>query len=323
MTLGRSYLDAQLDCLRQSLFALAELSRDSHMGLQLAARLQDVASKLAGPASPQVSLARPIQLLDLTSHAKNTLGLLAAAGYLAEGAAPQLAATLDEVEDVAGKELRREVSARVYGLYVIIDPEVTGGRDPLEVARGALKGGARVVQLRDKLREKGHILKLARALGETCGQYNALLIINDHPDLAAVAGADGVHVGQGDMPVGEVRRVLGPGQIIGRSNHLVEEAVESAAHGTDHVALGNIYPTSTKASIRARAPTGAEEIRKLKGAVKVPVVAIGGINEGNIGPVVEAGADAICVVSAVGLAPDPEDASRRLVEAIHTTGGKA
>ena len=222
-----------------------------------------------------------------------------------------------------GKAMRAELNARLYGLYVIIDPEVTGGRDAAEVAEAALKGGARIIQLRDKAREKGAIVSLARRLKELCARHEALLIVNDHPDVAVVSEADGVHLGQGDMSVADARSVLRPGQIIGRSNHTVEESVESERLGADHVALGNVYPTGTKASIRGRAPTGTDVISTLKSKVKAPVVAIGGINAGNIGPVVEAGADAICVASAVGLAPDPEEAARRLVDLIRRSGGMA
>ncbi len=235
----------------------------------------------------------------------------------------RLRSALDDLEGEAGKELRRGPGARVYGLYVIIDPEVTGGRDPLEVARGALRGGARMLQMRDKLRDKGQTLPLARAMKELCAEYNALLIVNDHADLAAVVDADGLHVGQGDLPVAEARRILRPQQIIGRSNHLFEEALESQAQGADHVAVGAVYGTTTKASIRRRAPIGPDAVRRVKEVVNVPVVAIGGINEENVEPVVKAGADAICVTSAVGLARDPEEASRRLVERILRAGGRA
>ena len=231
--------------------------------------------------------------------------------------------TLEVVEAEAGTVLRREVTNRVYGLYFIVDPEVTDGRDPIAVAAGALKGGAMIIQLRDKLRDKGQSLSTARALKELCEEYDSLFIVNDHADLAAIVDADGLHVGQGDLPVEEARRVLKPQQIIGRSNYLPKEALESQAQEADYVALGNVYATSTKASISSRPATGPESLRKAKEGLTVPLVAIGGINEDNVGPVVAAGADAICVSSAVGLAPDPEEASRRLVERIREAGGRA
>jgi len=208
----------------------------------------------------------------------------------------------------------------VYGIYFILDPQVTGRRDPLVVARGALQGGARVIQLRDKIREKGIQLPLAHTLLELCQEYNALLIINDHADLAVAVGAGGLHVGQRDLPVAEARMVLYPWQLVGRSNNTVEEATLSEAQEADHVAVGPIYPTTTKDT--GKPLVRLETLRQVKEKVSVPVVAIGGINESNIGPVVLAGADAVCVASAVGLAVDPLEATRRLVSAMADAGGK-
>ena len=224
------------------------------------------------------------------------------------------------MEAESATQCRARLRERMYGLYVILDPQVTGGRPPLEVARGALQGGARVLQLRDKLRDKGQQLVLARALQGLCQEYEALLIINDHADLAFAVGADGLHVGQSDLPVAEARTVLHPWQLIGRSNNTVEEAIESEAQGADHVAVGPMYPTTTKET--GKPPVGRETLLRVKERVAVPVVAIGGINEENVAPVVEAGADAVCVTSAVGLAADPSEAARSLVEAIASAGGR-
>ena len=218
---------------------------------------------------------------------------------------------------------RQETSERVYGLYVIIDPEVTKGRDPLDVTRQALKGGARTIQLRDKIDDKGLMVRLAREMADVCREYEALFIVNDHADVALVVEADGLHLGQKDMTASDARMVLKPEQIIGRSNYRVTEAEESAAAGVDYVAIGNVYSTSTKPSISSRTPVGSEAIRRAKEAVDVPIVAIGGINYGNVEPVVRAGANAICVSSAVGLSEDPEGASRRLVDSIMKAGGRA
>ena len=320
MTLERDHLSLQLDWLKQSLLTLSDLAGAIPVDLKLAATIRERASQISPAPPKQGGQAGLRQILDLLPRVRASFSLIEVED---DGTATDLHSNLNELELEVGRHLRLEQSARVYGLYVIIDPEVTGGRPPLQVTRGALRGGAKMVQLRDKLSEKGHTLALARSMKDLCDEYDALLIINDHPDLAALTEAGGLHVGQGDLPVKEARRILAPGQIIGRSNHLLEEALESVAQGADHVALGNVYATSTKVSIRGRAPTGTEVIRKLKQAVGVPVVAIGGINEENLGPVVEAGADAICVASAVGLAPDPEEASRRLVQRILEAGGKA
>ena len=210
----------------------------------------------------------------------------------------------------------------MQGLYVIIDPQVTAGRDPATIAGAALQGGARVLQLRDKLRDKGETLPLARALKEMCTEHGAMLIINDHADLAAIVEAHGLHVGQGDLPVAEARKVLGPGQVVGRSNHSRQELVDSLAQGADHVAFGAIYATSTKVSADTSRPVGPEGLQAARKMTDLPLVAIGGINEDNIEAVVKAGADAVCVTAAVGLADDPEDAARRLVRRIEEAGGR-
>ena len=323
----RAFLDSQFYSLRQSLLALADLGGKLSSDYRLAAKLADLSSRLPGSLAEShrpSGVADPVEVLSQTRAALRILAVEGSLGYLeGDGLVSELESVLDGLEQLVGRDIRKRLTDRTYGLYVIIDPEITGGRDPFEVARGALEGGARMLQLRDKTREKGQTLPLARKLKKLCGEYDALMIVNDHADLAALVGSDGLHVGQGDLPVGEARRVLKPQQIIGRSNHLVEEVLESQTQGADHVALGAIYPTTTKASIIDRAPTGTEAIRKVKEAVKVPLVAIGGINQENVAPVVAAGADAICVSSAVGLAPDPEEAARRLVERIISAGGRA
>ena len=327
MTVTVHSLDSQIECLKRSMLTLGAVCWDLSLVPELSDKLDRLSRQISAPAShntPSLGLGAAMELL---YQARASLNLLTAAGYPdqreGDGLYSRLRSTLDDLETELGKELRREASALVFGLYVIIDPEVTGGRDPLEVARGALDGGARLIQLRDKLSEKGHTLPLARALKELCARYNALFIVNDHADLAVAVGADGLHVGQGDLPLTEARRLLAPHQIIGRSNHLPEEVLESQAQGADHVALGAVYSTATKPSIAGRATTGPEAVRKVKEMVNVPLVAIGGINLDNVEPVVRAGAEAICVTSAVGLAREPEVAARHLVEGILRAGGKA
>lgn len=231
-----------------------------------------------------------------------------------------LSEILDGLSRSIGSVLRQRSADRVRGLYVIIDPQVTGGRDPLEIARAAVRGGARMLQLRDKLRDKGEILSLATPLQQLCQENGVLLIVNDHVDLAAAVGSAGVHVGQTDLPVAQARRVLAPNQILGRSNREIGQLVESQEMGADHVAFGAIYQTGTKGT--GRPPQGIEPLRRARAAAKVPLVAIGGINIENVTPVVEAGADAVCVTAAVGLAPEPERAASQLVDAIRAAGGR-
>ena len=223
-----------------------------------------------------------------------------------------------------GKALRSRQSDRIRGLYVIIDPQVTKGRDPLDIARGAVRGGARIIQLRDKLRDKGEIMPLAIELKDLCQDNNVLLIINDHVDIAASLGTDnvGVHVGQTDLSVADSRNILHESQLIGRSNREIPLLIESQEMGADHVAFGAIYPTTTKpGGIGYRGNQGPDRVKEARSVTNVPLVCIGGINADNVAPVVEAGADAICVAAAIGLADDPEAEAKKLVEAIRSAGG--
>ena len=213
----------------------------------------------------------------------------------------------------AGAETRADLAMKVRGIYVIVDPEATRGRPLVEVARASLEGGAGVVQLRDKLRDKGPMLETARELKGLCDAFGALFVMNDHADVALVSGAHALHVGQTDLPVESARRVLEPNQLVGSSNGTMEEVMASSEQGVDYIAVGAIYATTTMGK-SGRTALGPEMITQVKSAVSQPVVAIGGINETNIGEVAAAGADCACVVSAITFADDPRDATRKLVE---------
>jgi len=208
--------------------------------------------------------------------------------------------------------MKDRIASLPRGLYLIIDPEVAGGRPEEEIARQAIEGGARLVQLRDKQRGKGMQLTVARRLKEVCAQAGVPLIINDHLDLALAVEADGVHVGQKDLPVSIARRLM-PDAIIGCSTNNVEEALRAQADGASYVSVGRLFPTDSKADTR---PTTPDTLRAVKQAVHIPVVAIGGINEQNIDAVLEAGADLVAVIGAVVAAPDVREATRRLVDRI-------
>ena len=200
----------------------------------------------------------------------------------------------------------------ISGLYVIIDPDACRRRSPVDVARMALEGGASILQWRDKRRDKGDQLADARAIAALCGEYGAIFIANDYPDLALEAGADGVHLGQDDLPIEAVRPMVGDAMIIGVSTNNADEARRAEAAGADYVAVGAIFPTSSKDVTRA---ASVERLREVKAAVRVPVVAIGGINASNIASVVAAGADAAAVISAVCGADDPRAAAAELAAA--------
>ena len=268
----------------------------------------------------------PLTLVEAMSLCRGGANSLIAATVMGgeEEMPPEFAAILHQIlgdlSDNLASILRREQAEKIRGLYVIIDPEVTGGREPLEIAQAAVRGGAKMLQLRDKLRDKGEILPLAEDLQALCEGNDVLLIINDHVDLAAAVGSGGVHVGQTDLPVAEARQVLAPNQVLGRSNREIDLLIESQEMGADHVAFGAIYQTTTKSG--GRGPQGPERLKEARAVTKVPLVAIGGITADNVAPVIEYGADAVCVTAAVGLAPDPEAAAAGLVEAIRQAGGK-
>ena len=210
---------------------------------------------------------------------------------------------------------RDQTASKVSGLYVIVDAQAAGGRDLVELTGAALRGGARVIQLRDKLSDKGDVLPVARSIRDLCDRHDAVFIVNDHADLAVACDAHGLHLGQHDLPVAEARAILKPYQIIGTSNALVEEAAESESQGVDYLAVGAMFPTDTKDRTR---PAGLSTLSAVKASTSLPVVAIGGINLGNVAQVVRAGADAVCVISAVVGAPDPEAAARVLIAAMQS-----
>ena len=223
----------------------------------------------------------------------------------------QAETVLARVERQVAGTVRSSLAARLAGVYVIVDPEASNGRPVAEVAAAALRGGVRVVQLRDKHGDKAQMLEDAREIKLLCDEHDALFIANDHADLALASEAHGLHVGQSDLPVQEARRVLAPTQIVGKSNNGVEEAVSSEAEGADYVAVGAVYATSTMGK-SSRTPVGPETVERVKSMVEAPVVAIGGISAMNIEAVVKAGADCVCVVSAITMAADPESAARDL-----------
>ena len=225
-----------------------------------------------------------------------------------------LAVAMAQAELAAASGARRRTAERLRGLCVIVDPALTGGRSPAWVAEEAVAGGASALQLRVKDGDKGRWLPLAREIRGLCAAAGAALIVNDHPDVAAAIGADGVHLGQGDLPLSAARESLRPWQIAGTSNALREEALASAERGADYIAVGRMFPTGSKADTR---PAGPETLRAVRDALPEggpPLLAIGGITPENAPEVARAGADGVCVIAAVTLAADPRLAAARLAE---------
>lgn len=211
-------------------------------------------------------------------------------------------------------ELRAEARRRLRagGLYVILTESLCRGpwRD---TAAAVLRGGAAILQLREKNLADADLLARARSLRTLTRDAGALLVINDRPDVARLAGADGVHVGQDDLPVPDVRRVAGPAMLVGRSTHTRAQIEAAAREEPDYVAVGPMFPTTTKPQEHI---AGVEALRFAATAVDVPLVAIGGIDAPRAAGIRAAGATWICVCSAIISAHDPEAAARAVVESI-------
>jgi len=198
-------------------------------------------------------------------------------------------------------------------LYVVLDRTAARGRDLDSLLAAVIDGGCRMVQLREKEWPSGRLLPLARRLRDRCGAAGVTFIVNDRVDLAMAVEADGVHVGQDDLPARVARPLLGPGMVLGVSTHGIEQALAARDDGADYVAVGSMFPTSTKPDFQL---VGPALIRKLRGEIRVPLIGIGGITQDNVADVVRAGADGVAVISAVCAAPDPGAATRRLLELI-------
>jgi thiamine-phosphate pyrophosphorylase len=211
----------------------------------------------------------------------------------------------------------RLAAARLY-LVCPAAPELD------QLLGGAIAGGVDVVQLRDKDAADARLLGAARAARELCQRLGALLIVNDRPDLALRAGADGVHVGQDDMPVGAVRELVGPDVLVGLSTHAPAEIDRAGAWpaderaGVDYIGVGPVHETPTKPG---RAAVGLALVRYAAAHASVPFFAIGGIDATNVGAVLGAGARSVCVLRAITEAQDARRAARALRAALDAAVG--
>ena len=199
-------------------------------------------------------------------------------------------------------------------LYVITDRRWEGGRDPVEVAQAAIRGGATAIQLRYKELPVRELLRVGRRLREVTREHGVLFIVNDRADLALALEADGVHLGQDDLPLPAARRVVGPRLLIGVSVADEGEALRAQREGADYLGVGPIFATATKDD--AGAPVGLERLRQLRRVSHLPLVAIGGIGPKNAAQVVQAGADGVAVVSAVVGQPDVAAAAAMLARQV-------
>ena len=186
------------------------------------------------------------------------------------------------------------------GLYGITAENFSKGRSNYEIVTEMIKSGIKIIQYREKFKSLREKLEEAKILCELCKKNNVLFIVNDHVDIALMVDADGVHVGQEDMPVSEIRKILGANKIIGLSTHSVEDADKAVLQDVDYIGVGPIFPTTTK----DRVAVGIEYMEYVEKNINLPYIAIGGIKESNLSQVVEKGAKRIALVSEIVGADD-------------------
>lgn len=195
-------------------------------------------------------------------------------------------------------------------LYAILDPEQTQGRAPDVILRALLESGVKILQLRVKSLAPIDFLALARQARAATQESGCRLIVNDRIDIAMACDADGVHLGQEDLPLAAGRKLLGA-KIVGISTHNIEQAREAERNGADYIGFGPMFGTTTKAT--GYAARGVEMLKQIRAAVNIPIVAIGGITEGNVGQVWQAGANSAAIISDILGANDMPEKIRRIL----------
>ena len=203
-----------------------------------------------------------------------------------------------------------------YSLYLVTDRALSLGRETANIVRAAIRGGVTCVQLREKHCATREFIEEALALKALLADANIPLIINDRLDVALAIGADGIHLGQKDMHLTDARRLVGTSMLIGISAESVEDAIRAEAEGADYIGISPVFATPTKNDTAP--PLGLEGIRRIRAAVSLPLVAIGGINHDNAVAVLQAGADGVAVVSAIVSAPCPRSAAAALRQQIQS-----
>jgi thiamine-phosphate pyrophosphorylase len=216
-------------------------------------------------------------------------------------------------KNLLSRLLRQDKSKRISGLYVIIDAQTLKSRNIVEAASQVIRGGAKIIQLRDKTTEKRELFPIAQQLKDLCAEQGVLFIMNDYLDLALAVDADGLHVGQEDLPVDIARKLLPIDKILGASARTVSLATAAQAGGADYIAVGSMYPTTSKGSAVVVGPGRLKQIRE---AISVPLVAIGGITMDNVSEVMAAGADAVAVIRAALDVENIEETTRQLINRI-------
>ena len=196
-------------------------------------------------------------------------------------------------------------------LYAILDTSFSKGRSPITILREFLAGGVRLVQLRAKELSSSEFFTLAKEARQLTREAGATFIVNDRADIALACNADGVHLGQDDLPLHAARKLLGSEKIIGISTHDLDQARSAELNGADYIGFGPIFGSTTKDT--GYSPRGLDMLREIRQAVKIPIVAIGGINESNIVEVWNAGADAAAIISDLMRAEDAGNKVKRIL----------
>ena len=279
--------------------------------------LERTATKEAWPAK---------DILQLTSNIKSSIkavlerNIFLSFDHTVQNIIGEILPSLIVIEEHLGANLRREIRSRIYGLYVIINIVTQLQHPPLMLAEEVLKGGAKVIQLRAKDSNKQLISRLSRAMNDLCESNDALFLVNDHADIAASSNSHGVHLGQDDLSIESARKLLNPLQIIGKSNHTFEEVMESHDEGADYIAVGAMYPTTSKKQPNVGGPP---LLKRVADRIDLPIVAIGGITPDRIKEVILAGANCICVINPINTAERPLEMSKFMVSKILQAGGQA
>lgn len=198
-----------------------------------------------------------------------------------------------------------------YSLYLVSDRNVLNGKDFIKSLEEAILGGVTLIQLREKNTNSLEFYELAVKVKELTAKYNIPLIINDRLDIAMAVNAEGVHVGQNDMPANVARNIIGEDKILGVSVSTLEEAKKAVDDGADYIGVGALFPTDTKTDANS---VSLHQIKNIKENINIPVVGIGGINKSNIKSVIDTGIDGVAVVSAILGKENIKEASQKLKE---------
>jgi thiamine-phosphate pyrophosphorylase len=207
------------------------------------------------------------------------------------------------------------VKKKVGRLCVITDVETQNKYSHIELTKLAIKGGADIIQFRDKKMPTCELIKTAIKMKRLCDSANVLFIVNDRVDVAMISNADGVHLGQDDIPTKEARRLLGNNKIIGKTAHNLLEALKNEIDGADYIGFGHIFTTNSK--IRNTKPKGTKKLNRICSKLRIPVLAIGGIGPGNVHSVMSTGVHGIAVIGSVVKSDNPSKAVSELKRIVY------